>query len=132
MRRPYDEARPDASPIDHLWRTSGLGLLLSRRAARGALKGPRRGAPQEIRDCAALERIPKDIPLDKSHVVVNDVRTARFDFANRFCESAPQSPFVFSNVASDISCPINPRSTLVVKRENVYRYGDLARRLKIP
>jgi len=87
MRRPYDEARPDASPIDHLWRTSGLGLLLSRRAARGALKGPRRGAPQEIRDCAALERIPKDIPLDKSHVVVNDVRTARFDFANRFCES---------------------------------------------
>jgi len=78
MRRPYDDARPDASPIDHLWRTSGLGLLLSRRAARGALKGPRRGAPQEIRDCAAPERIPKDISL-------NDVRDSilRIDFANR-------------------------------------------------
>jgi len=46
MRRPYDDARPDARPIDHLWRTSGFGLLLSRRAARGALKGP----PQEIRE----------------------------------------------------------------------------------
>jgi len=82
MRRPYDDARPDASPIDHLWRTSGLGLLLSRRAARGALKGPRRGAPQEIRDCTAPERIPKDISLDRS---LGDVRDSilRIDFANR-------------------------------------------------